>query len=86
MAPKDPDRLTVEELVEDEPRRHPFIWVFALLCLFFSVPFYYPEGRDPVLIYGLPDWCWVTLAADLLLAATVVHLILRTWSEPKGDR
>ncbi|MCA9411388.1 MAG: hypothetical protein KC940_17805 [Candidatus Omnitrophica bacterium] len=69
----------IENPVRDEPRRHPLLWVFALFCLFLSVPFYYPEGRAPTMIFGLPDWCWVTLIADILFALIVCWMILKTW-------
>ena len=71
--------------VRDEPRRHPFLWFFALVCLFLSVPFYYPEGRTPTMILGLPDWCWVTLIADTLFAAIVAWMVVKTWITPSEE-
>ena len=73
------------EFQGDEPRRHPFLWAFAVLCLFVSVPFYYPDDRTPRIVYGLPDWCWITIIADTLFAIVVAYLILRTWSEPTEE-
>ena len=69
----------------DEPRRHLFLWAIALILLFISVPFYYPEGRTPTLVWGLPDWCWVTLIADFLFAVLTAYLVLNTWKEPPLD-
>jgi hypothetical protein len=76
-----------EEKLHDEPRRHPWLWALALFFLFLSVPFYYPEGREPVLVWGLPLWCWVTLFADTCFAAVVAWMILFTWKEkaPEED-
>lgn len=73
-----------EKQLRDEPRRHPWLWALALFFLFLSVPFYYPEGRPPILIWGLPLWCWITLLADTCFAATVACLILFTWKENKA--
>ena len=70
--------------LRDEPRRHPLAWAAALFFLFLSVPFYYLTDREPTLILGLPDWCWITVFADLCFAATVAGLILRTWREDSG--
>jgi len=71
----------------DEPRRHPFLWGLALFLLFLSVPFYYPEGRIPKLIFGLPDWCWVTIVADCLFALLTSYIVMKTWRDPsEGDR
>ena len=72
--------------LEDEPRNHPFLWVLAFLFLILSVPFYYPSGREPDLIWGLPDWCWVTIVADTCFAATTAWMILFTWKEPKSTK
>lgn len=82
-----PAKLDSIPPLEDEPRRHPFLWGLALLFLFLSVPFYYPSDREATLIAGLPDWCWITLLADFCFAATVACLILFTWKEPgSGER
>lgn len=67
--------------LEDEPRNHPFLWGLALFFLILSVPFYYPSGRTPVLIEGLPDWCWVTLLSDFCFAVIVGVMIHLTWKE-----
>jgi hypothetical protein len=71
----------VADRLEDEPRNHPFLWGLSLIFLIFSVPFYYPAEREPAYLWGLPDWCWVTLLCDTLFAATVAYLILKTWKE-----
>lgn len=74
-----------EGVLLDEPRRHPGLWGLALFFLILSVPFYYPEGRDPNVIWGLPDWCWVTILADLCFAITVAWTILFTWKERPAE-
>lgn len=71
--------------ITDEPRRHPILWGLALVFLFLSVPFYYPSDREPVILWGLPDWCWVTLLANLAFAATVSVLVLCCWKESPGS-
>jgi len=75
-----------EKHLDDEPRNHPMLWILAFLFLVLSVPFYYPTGREPQLLAGLPDWCWVTLLADIGFAATVAAMILRTWKEREGSK
>ena len=72
----DPKKTT-----SDEPRNHRLPWILAFFFLVLSVPFYYPAGRTPSTLFGLPDWCWITLLADLGFAITVAWMILRTWSE-----
>ncbi len=73
-------------LLEDEPRKHPALWGLALFFLFLSVPFYYPAEREPALVWGLPDWCWVTLVADFCFAVVVAVLILFTWREKTPEK
>lgn len=75
-----------ETKLADEPRNHPFLWVIAFFFLVLSVPFYYPSGREPDFILGLPDWCWVTIFADTCFAATVAFMILFTWKEEETTK
>lgn len=83
MTPEELKRCV--ESIADEPRRHAFLWVLAVVFLLFSVPFYYPTGREPWILWGLPDWCWITLLSNVAFAATVSVLVLRHWEESSDD-
>ena len=78
MKPEAP--VEVEGL-NDEPRRHPLIWVVYLLLFAVAVPWYWPTGYRGPLVLGLPLWSAVSLGAVVLMALWTGFVIRRWWRE-----
>ena len=65
----------------DEPRSHPIVWVVYALLYAVAIPWYWPKGYRGALIFGLPTWAAVSLAATLALAVWTAFVIHRYWDE-----
>ncbi|MCE2483872.1 MAG: hypothetical protein J4F42_00050 [Desulfurellaceae bacterium] len=55
-----------------------WIWIIVGVLLFFSVPYFFAGTYEP-LVFGLPLWFLVCLAACGLLVAFTGYVILRRW-------
>ena len=55
-----------------------WIWIIVGVLLFFSVPYFFAGTHEP-LVFGLPLWFLVCLAASGLLVAFTGYVILRHW-------
>ncbi len=73
--------LAHESRLTDEPRRHPIVWVVYAMLYAIAIPWYWPEGYRGALIFGLPTWAAVSLAATLALAVWTAFVIHRYWNE-----
>lgn len=61
-----------------EPIRKPWIWVvFAILFALIN-PWYFPAGANR-LIWGVPCWALVILAASLALSMFLHYVLARHW-------
>ncbi len=70
-----------EPQLRDEPRSHPIVWVVYALLYAVAIPWYWPKGYRGALIFGLPTWAAVSLAATLALAVWTAFVIHRYWDE-----
>jgi hypothetical protein len=78
---EEPGALAHESRLTDEPRRHPIVWVVYAMLYAIAIPWYWPEGYRGALIFGLPTWAAVSLAATLALAVWTAFVIHRYWDE-----
>ena len=55
-----------------------WIWITFSVLLFFTVPYFFAGTYEP-LVFGLPLWFLVCLAASGLVVAFTGYVILRHW-------
>lgn len=55
-----------------------WIWIIFSLLLFFTVPYFFAGTYEP-LVFGLPLWFLVCLAASVLVVAFAGYVILHKW-------
>lgn len=65
----------------DEPMRRVWFLPLVLLLLTVSIPWYRSRGGEPRLMYGLPDWVWVTLACSFLLSVVTALVAIFCWRD-----
>lgn len=68
-----------------EPIRRPGIWATFVLLILAMAPWYLPEGATAPLVFGLPYWFVVSIAATLLFAAVTSWACVRAWNLAEPD-
>ncbi len=63
-----------------EPIRRPWLWVTFVLLILAMAPWYLPEGATAPLVFGLPYWFVISIAATLAFAAVTSWTCLRRWN------
>lgn len=53
-----------------EPVRSPVVWILFVLLMALITPWYFPDGSFEPLLWGVPYWAWIILAASLALSAS----------------
>ena len=69
------------DLLHDEPRRHPIVWLVYAALYAIAIPWYWPQGAGTGLVFGIPLWAAVTLLAVVALAGWTAYVIHRYWHE-----
>lgn len=71
-----------------EPIRRPWIWVAFVVLILVMAPWYLPEGATAPLVFGLPFWFVISVAATFVFAAVTSWTCVRRWNlvEPDEER
>ena len=68
-----------------DPRRRPLVWVVYAVLYAVAVPWYWPTGYRGPLVFGLPLWVFVTLAAVLALGLWTARVLAVTREDGAGQ-
>lgn len=73
-----------------EPDRVRWVWVVYLILFAISVPWYLPADMTPPVVFGLPYWVVISLAAAAAAAGFTFIVVDRCWTPdrrwPRTDR
>ncbi|MCP2252983.1 hypothetical protein LY13_001727 [Prauserella aidingensis] len=71
-----------------EPIRNPWLWVAFVALILAMAPWYLPAGDAAPLVFGVPYWFPVSVAATLLFSGVAAWACLRRWNldEPEEER
>ncbi|HLS10453.1 hypothetical protein [Lentibacillus sp.] len=62
-----------------EPIKNGKIWIVFGVLLALLTPWYFPESFGEILIFGVPIWAIIIIAASLLLSAFLSYVIKNHW-------
>lgn len=62
-----------------EPIKNPKVWVIIGILIALITPWYFPAGSYHPLIFGVPYWAWIIIAASLLLSAFLSYVLKYQW-------
>lgn len=74
-------------------RREPIttLWIWVVFAVLFALinPWYFPDGDYQPLIWGVPYWAWIIIAASLALSGFLHYVLVYHWqiedTEPADD-
>ncbi|WP_181346848.1 hypothetical protein [Thalassobacillus sp. CUG 92003] len=62
-----------------EPIKNGKLWIVFGVLLALITPWYFPSSFGDILIYGIPLWAIIIIAASLLLSAFLSYVIKFHW-------
>lgn len=68
-----------------EPAKSPLVWIAFGAVLVAINPWYFPAGSFEPLIWGVPYWAWIILAASLGLSVFVHWVVCFQWDMGNDD-
>mgnify|MGYP001394841343 CR=1 FL=1 len=63
-----------------EPIRSPWLWVTFVALILLMAPWYLPTGDAAPLVFGVPYWFPVSVAATLAFSGVAAWACLRRWN------
>ena len=68
-----------------EPVKSPLVWIVFVVVFAAINPWYFPAGSFEPLIWGVPYWAWIILAASLALSVFVTWVVCCQWDMGADD-
>ncbi|MES1924504.1 hypothetical protein [Salinisphaera sp. T31B1] len=62
-----------------EPIKRPIVWIVFIAVFALINPWYFTDGAYTPLIWGVPYWAWIILAASLALSVFVTWVVCCHW-------
>ncbi|MFC0267526.1 hypothetical protein [Kushneria aurantia] len=69
-----------------EPVRKRRVWIGFTLLFVLINPWYFPAGMATSLIFGIPLWALIVLAASLMLSVFISWVVMTQWHTDSDER